>query len=287
MSKTVTEKVSLARKDGVGLGRERGASFRKVARRVFTRAWRAWFFLAILVAWWFVSLTSTSTFFPPLRDIVGRFYDLWIVGDAAENLTSSLVHFSVGYAISGVAGIGIGILLWKFTRISTAVSPLLYFIYVLPAVAILPAVAAVMGYGSEMKITIIVLAAIWPTLLNTLDGMRSIDPVRLDTAKVLHMSGFATIRSVVFPNAMPQVMAGLRNSLQVAVIMMVVSELVASTSGIGFFILNAQQSFAITDMWTGVIVLGLVGSALTLIFVAVEHVVLRWYLAARIVERNS
>ena len=68
----------------------------------------------------------------------------------------------------------------------------------------------------------------------------------------------------MFPNALPQIMAGLRNSLQVAVIMMVVSELIASTSGIGFFILDAQQRFAITEMWTGVIVLGLIGSALTL-----------------------
>ena len=117
--------------------------------------------------------------------------------------------------------------------------------------------------------------------------MRSIDPIRLDSAKVMHMSGLHTVRSVVIPNAMPQIMAGLRNSLQVAVIMMVVSELIASTSGIGFFILEAQQRFAITEMWTGVIVLALVGSVLTLLFVAVEHVVLRWYLLARAVERKS
>lgn len=255
--------------------------------RIAKSAWRAWFFLAVLVVWWFVSLSSTSTFFPPLRNIVRRLYELWIVGDSAASVVPSLIHFVIGYSISGVAGIVIGVLLWKLPRISRATSPLLYFIYVLPAVALLPAIAAVMGYGDAMKITLIVLAAIWPTLLNTLDGMRGIDPVRLDTAKVLHMSGFRTIRSVVFPNALPQIMAGLRNSLQVAVIMMVVSELIASTSGIGFFILDAQQRFAYTDMWTGIIVLGLIGSALTVIFIAVERIVLRWYIAARVVERNG
>jgi sulfonate transport system permease protein len=268
-----------------GTGRKNSPG--RVARRALTSAWKAWFFIALLVVWWFVSLNSTSTFFPPLREIVETFYELWIVGDASTTVVSSLAHFAIGYTISGVGGIVIGVLLWKLPRVSTAVSPLLYFIYVLPAVAILPAVAALMGYGTEMKVTIIVLAAIWPTLLNTLDGMRSIDPVRLDTAKVLHMSGFRTVRSVVFPNALPQIMAGLRNSLQVAVIMMVVSELIASTSGIGFFILDAQQRFAITEMWTGVIVLGLIGSALTLVFLAIEHIVLRWYIEQRIVEKNS
>lgn len=271
----------------VDTGRRRGSAPLRALGRVAKSAWRAWFFIALIVLWWFLSLNSTSTFFPPLRNIMVTFYELWIVGDAAVSVLPSLAHFAIGYTISAVGGILIGALLWRLPRTSTAVSPLLYFIYVLPAVAILPAVAAIMGYGAEMKITIIVLAAIWPTLLNTLDGMRSIDPVRLDTAKVLHMSGFRTMRTVVFPNALPQIMAGLRNSLQVAVIMMVVSELIASTSGIGFFILDAQQRFAITEMWTGVIVLGLIGAVLTLIFVAIERVVLRWYYEARAVEKNS
>ena len=150
-----------------------------------------------------------------------------------ERSWSSLEHFAVGYTIAGLLGVGVGALLWKFHRLGHAVSPLLYFVYVIPTAALLPAIVAVMGIGSSMKITIIVLAAVWPTLLNTLDGMRGIDPVKLDTAKVLHMSGPRTVRTVVLPGAMPQIMAGLRHSLQIAVIMMVVSELVASRRGSG------------------------------------------------------
>lgn len=134
-----------------------------------------------------------------------------------------------------------------------------------------------------MTIAVIVLASVWPTLLNTVAGMRGVDPLQLGTARVLHMSPLRTVRSVVLPAALPQIMAGLRNSLQISIIMMVVSELVASTSGIGF-ILDAQQRFAITDMWTGIIVLAVVGSLLTLVFVAVERLVLGWYIGARAVE---
>jgi ABC-type nitrate/sulfonate/bicarbonate transport system permease component len=261
------------------------------ARPLLGRVWgafsRVWFFAAVVVAWWVLSANSTSTFFPPLQDIVRRFYELWIVGDTASTLTASLVNFVLGYGGSSLLGILFGALLWRFTRIAHAVSPLLYFIYVIPSVAMLPAVIAVMGIGTGMKITIIILAAIWPTLLNTLDGMQGVDAIKLDTAKVLHMSAFRTVRSVVLPGALPQIMAGLRHSLQIAVIMMVVSELVASTSGIGFFILDAQQRFAFTDMWTGIIVLALLGSALTFLFIAVERVVLAWYIGARSVEEKG
>jgi ABC-type nitrate/sulfonate/bicarbonate transport system permease component len=249
--------------------------------------WRLWFFALILVLWWVLSADSTSTFFPPLKNIVQSLYDTWIVGEARSDLYSSLKHFGIGYAIAGVLGIGVGALLWKFQRVGHAVTPVLYFIYVIPTAALLPAIVAIMGIGSSMKITIVVLAAIWPTMLNTLDGMRGIDPIKLDTAKVLHMSPLRTVRTVVLPGAMPQIMAGLRHSLQIAVIMMVVSELIASTEGIGFFILEAQQRFAITTMWTGIIVLALVGSVLTFLFIAVERVVLAWYIGARAVEQKG
>jgi sulfonate transport system permease protein len=256
-------------------------------RRAWSSIWRLWFFAAILVLWWVLSADSRSTFFPPLQRILERLHALWIVGDARRELWSSLGHFAVGYTLAGLLGVGVGALLWKFRRVGDAVSPVLYFIYVIPTAALLPAIVAIMGIGSAMKITIIVLAAVWPTMLNTLDGMRGIDPLKLDTARVLHMSALRTVRTVVLPGAMPQIMAGLRHSLQVSVIMMVVSELVASQSGIGFFILEAQQRFAITEMWTGIIVLALVGSALTFLFIAVERVVLAWYIGARAVERKG
>jgi ABC-type nitrate/sulfonate/bicarbonate transport system permease component len=264
----------------------RSATRRNPLKRLAS-IWRLWFFVLLVVLWWVLSANSTSTFFPPLKNIVEGLWNSWILGDARSDLYSSLEHFAVGYTIAGVLGVAIGAVLWKFQRVGHAVTPVLYFVYVIPTAALLPAIVAIMGIGASMKITIIVLAAIWPTMLNTLDGMRSVDPIKLDTAKVLHMSPARTVRTVVLPGAMPQIMAGLRHSLQIAVIMMVVSELIASTEGIGFFILEAQQRFDITTMWTGIIVLAVVGSALTFCFIAVERVVLAWYIGARAVEQKG
>lgn len=263
-----------------GPGRAVAAALRRAVAAV---GW-LWFLAALVVAWWFLSADSTSTYFPPLRTILSRLYELWIVGDAKTQLVPSLEHFAVGYGIAGVAGIALGALLWGVRPLRESTSPLLYFCYVLPAPALLPAVITLFGIDTTMKVAIIAFAAIWPTLLNTLDGMRGVDEVKLDTARALNMSPLRTARSVVLPAAMPQIVAGLRNSLQVAIILMVVSEMTASTSGIGFFILTAQQTFNITDMWTGIIVLAVLGSALNLVFVAVERVVLAWHYGARAVE---
>lgn len=240
-----------------------------------------WLFVVLAVAWWVGSAGSSSPFFPPLEEIVRGLYDQWIVGDAKQHLASSLQNFGFGYVIAGLAGVAIGTLLWVVRSAQEAVSPFLYFVYVLPSPVLIPAAMTIFGIGAAMKVVIIAFAAVWPTLLNTLDGMRGVDPLKLDTARVLGMSRFRIVRSVVLPAALPQIVAGLRNSLQVAIILMVVSELVASTSGIGFFILNAQQSFSFVDMWTGIIVLAVIGSALNLLFVLIESRVLFWHYGSR------
>ena len=243
-----------------------------------------WLFAVLAVVWWVTSAGSTSPYFPPLETILRRLWQLWVIGHAKDQLAASLEHFAFGYAIAGLAGIGIGALLWSLRTVREATSPFIYFLYVLPTPVLVPAIMTIFGIGFTMKVVIIAFAAVWPTLLNTLDGMNGVDRVKLGSARVLGLSGPATLRSVVLPAAMPQIVAGLRNSLQVSIILMVVSEIVASTGGIGFFILSAQQNFSFTDMWTGIIVLALVGSLLNLLFVLAEHRVLHWHYGARATE---
>jgi sulfonate transport system permease protein len=240
-----------------------------------------WLFAALAAVWWVWSARSHSPYFPPLPVILRRFWALWIVGRAKGQLASSLGHLALGYTIAAIAGIGTGALLWSRRAAAEAASPYLYFLYVLPTPVLVPAIVAVFGIGFTMKVVVIAAAAVWPTLLNTLDGMSGVDQVTLDTAATLGLSRSRAVASVVLPAAAPQIVAGLRASLQVAIILMVVSEIVASTGGIGSFILTAQQSFAFVDMWTGIIMLALLGSALNLAFVAAERRVLHWHHAVR------
>lgn len=256
------------------------ASFGFVNRlsRVLTALWLP---VLLVALWWFLTSQSTSPFFPPLPDILVETWNQWVVFGAWTNAVSSLQNLLFGYVFGVLIGIVGGSLLWRLRYLRIAVNPLIYFLYVLPAPALLPAMIAIFGIGDMRQIALIALGSIWPTLLNTLDGMRGIDIVKFDTAKALRLGGWRTYFSLVLPGAGPQIFAGLRASLTVGIILMVVSEMVAAQSGIGYFILQAQAEFAIKKMWTGIIVLALIGTVLNYLFVFIERVSLRWYYRSR------
>ena len=256
----------------------RGAS---LAGRALTRLWLP---VALVAGWWIWSAGSTSLYFPPLSKILTALWTQWATGRARDQLASSLEHLIVGYALACVLGIGFGALLWSLRYVRDATSPYLYFLYVLPAPVLVPAAMTLFGLGFTMKVVLIAFAAMWPTLLNTLDGMRGVDPLALDTARALGVPPSRRVPLVVLRAASPQIAAGLRNSLQVAIILMVVSEWIASTDGIGYYIENAQQSFDYPGMWSGIIVLAIIGTVANLAFVVAENRVLHWHYGARAVE---
>ncbi len=109
------------------------------------------------------------------------------------------------------------------------------------------------------------------------DGIASVDQGLLDTAKVFGITGRERLRKVLLPSAGPQIFAGMRTSLSLAVILMVISEMVASTNGLGYFVLNSERSFAIPEMWSGIIVLGILGYLLNLVLLLIERHVLGWH----------
>jgi ABC-type nitrate/sulfonate/bicarbonate transport system permease component len=135
-----------------------------------------------------------------------------------------------------------------------------------------------LGLGNEMKIFTIAFSCFFPVLLNTYAGVRSVDPIQINTARTFGKSAAVTLRKVILPAALPQIFTGMRISLAIALIMVVISEMVASVDGIGYFILSAQRSFRVPDMYAGVITLGLLGYALNAVFMRIERRVLRWHI---------
>lgn len=250
-------------------------------RRVGAVLTSLWLPVLLVAIWWFVTANSSSPFLPPLGDILVETWNQWVVLGAWTNAVVSLRNLFIGYLFGVLIGIVGGSLLWRLRYLRISVNPIIYFLYVLPAPALLPAMIAIFGIGDMRQIALIALGSIWPTLLNTLDGMRGIDTVKFDTARGLRLGGWRTYTRLVLPGASPQIAAGMRASLTVGIVLMVVSEMVAANSGIGFFILQAQAEFAIKKMWTGILVLALIGTALNYLFVFVERRVLRWYYRSR------
>jgi ABC-type nitrate/sulfonate/bicarbonate transport system permease component len=145
----------------------------------------------------------------------------------------------------------------------------------------LPFVLVTLGSSDLARVAVIVIGSVWPVLLNTIDGVRGVDPVALDMAAGFRLSRWSRIRRVVLPAAGPQIAVGLRTGLAVALILMIISEMQGAANGLGFRVLNAQRSFDTAGMFAGIIVIGLVGLIVNLAFVRAERRMLRWYHGAR------
>jgi ABC-type nitrate/sulfonate/bicarbonate transport system permease component len=252
-----------------------------IARRI----WR--WLLAILIAgwlpvllitwWWNASADSENPFFPPLELIWEQFKVNWVFLNVPIHLLPSLENLFAGFAIAVIAGIGLGALIGTSEAAARYVEPIVDFFRSIPPVALVPVFILLLGLDSAMRIASIAFAASFPILIATIEGVRQTSAVLLDTACVFRLTRAQLLWQVRLPNAMPVVFAGLQVGLQVAFIVTIASEYLGSGFGLGAFTLIASDSFMILDAWTGVLLLGLLGYALSLVFDLVERASLGWY----------
>lgn len=242
---------------------------------------------ALFALWWFASADSQSFFLPPLREILVTFGNVWFSGRMLTDVVPSVLRLFAGYGLAAALGVGIGAAIGSYPRLRQTVEPVLEFARAVPPPVIVPILIVVAGIGHTMKILVIVFGCVWPILLNTAEGVRGVDQVLVDTARSCRMRASSRLLKVTLPAASPQIFAGLRQGLSIGIILMVISEMFAATNGIGFTIVRFQRSFAIPEMWSGIILLGLLGFALSLLFRAVEARVLHWYEGVRAAERDG
>ncbi|MFB7085645.1 ABC transporter permease [Streptomyces sp. NPDC056296] len=235
---------------------------------------------ALLTLWWFVSSASTSLYFPPLQTIVTALHQDWFSARFASDVLPSLGHLAAGFALATAAGVLVGLVLGRIPFLADTVTPLLEFARATPSVALVPAAVLLLGVGTEVQVVVIASATIWPILLNTIDGVRGLDPMIADVARSYRIRRLD--RTVMaLRAASPQVVAGMRTALALGIIMIVFSEMVGSTHGIGFQLLQAQRSFDIPGMWAGMVLLGVLGYLLNIAFHGFERAVLGWHRGMR------
>lgn len=242
--------------------------------------------LVLIAAWWLATAGGSNFFFPPLPSILQSFGSTWLSPSLLlDDVVPTLIRLGVGLAISTFIGIALGVVLGLAPRISDTVAPITEFLRAVPGVALLPAALLLFGIGPAMPISLIVYGTVWPILLNTIDGVRGIDPAVKDVAASYRISMRDRLFLIILPAASPQIIAGLRTALAIGVTVIVFAEMIGSTNGIGFQILQSQRSFAIPQMWAGIVFLGLLGFILNVLFWAFESSILRWHRGMRATDR--
>jgi ABC-type nitrate/sulfonate/bicarbonate transport system permease component len=233
--------------------------------------------LLLLVAYDVWARGAGDFFFPPLSVIGDTFAHDWLFARIPTDLLPSLARMLAGYVIAVALGVAAGLLLGLSRTLATALEPVLQFLRALPPPALIPVSLLVFGAGDSAKVFLIVLGALWPVLLNTVNGVRGVDPTALDMARSYRIPARARLFRVVLPAALPRIFAGARTALSIAIILMVVSELVGASNGVGYTVQLAQRGFNIPEMWAGTVLLGLLGFAFNVLFVGLERRVLRWH----------
>ena len=272
--------------EGIGIDRRYARAFSAIQ----SFAVRYGLGIALVIVWEYAARKAGSIFFPPPSEILHRAATLWLSGppqrlflsdSVFQDVIPSLLRLMGGWALAVLIGVPLGILIGRSRNLSDLVNPALQFLRAIPGPALIPIFIILLGTESTMRVTLIAFGSVWPILLNTIEGTRTVDPVQLDTVQAFRIPRHARLWRIVLPAALPKIFAGMRVSLALAVILMVVSELVASTSGIGYRIQNAQIMFLLTDMWCGIVLLALIGYTLTWLFLKFEGRVLGWHRGAR------
>jgi ABC-type nitrate/sulfonate/bicarbonate transport system permease component len=259
---------------------------RTVVRYVGWALGRIWLVVGLLILWEFLTRARADPFFPPPSDILPVLRETWFSGpaehlfltsEAFDDFTPSLAHIFVGWLAASFFGIVLGVAVGRSRTVSEYFDPLIEFGRAIPPPTLIPFFIIIFKIADPMYIAVIAFGVVWPVLLNTIDGARTVDALQLDTAKVFGVTGWQRLWLVILPAAAPKIFAGLRLSLSLALILMVISELIGAVAGIGDHLVTAQRTFQLPAMWAGILLLSILGVLLNGAFVLVERRVLAWH----------
>ncbi|MEU6390437.1 ABC transporter permease subunit [Streptomyces sp. NPDC046939] len=246
------------------------------------RALLRWTVLLLAVGVWEVAARARgSVFFPPPSRIARHAYALWfsgparhlfLTGDALGTIGPSLGRMAAGFSVAAAVGGVLGVVVGRSRRAYALCDPVLQFARAVPPPALVPVFVVVLDFGTPMQVASIVFSAVWPVLINTAEGARNTDPLRMEVAAVLRLTPVERLRFVIVPSALPRVFAGLRLSLSLALILMVFSELLPGTeNGIGFTLTDAQSRSDLPTVWAALALLGVLGYLLNSGLLAIER----------------
>jgi ABC-type nitrate/sulfonate/bicarbonate transport system permease component len=193
-------------------------------------------------------------------------------GQALATILLMLQGWLIACAVAAALGAVIG--LWRPVR--EALEPTLEFMRPLPASAIIPVAIALFGLTPGMVLGVVAFGSLWPVLLATVHGFKAVEPRLVEVSAALGMTRAAFIRKIGLPNAVPDILAGMRLSLTVALILAVVTEMLAGQSGLGTAILLAGRAFRSADIFAGLLLLAVIGLVSNLALQAAERRLLRW-----------
>jgi len=217
-----------------------------------------------------------SVNWPPFSAVLVALFRGLADGELVSVIGSTLWRMARGYAIGCAIGVPLGIAVALSRPVRWTLEPTIELLRPIPVPAIIPPLIFVFGINDPLKLFAVAFAVLFPVALNTMSGVASVDPIYVQVARTFGVSRVRTLYRVVFPASLPFVLAGLRTSLALALVVAVVAEMIAGDSGVGYYLITMQFAVRSADMYAAIILLAAVAYALNWVFIAWEARVIGW-----------
>ncbi len=217
---------------------------------------------------------------PPFSAVIRMLFEMLFTGELLEHLGISLERVFFGFALSVAVAIPLGFLIGWFERVECIFDPLIQLCRNTPTLALYPLLILVLGFSEFSKAGIIFWGAVWPALLNTVEGVKNVEPLLIKSTRSMGAGKIVLFFKVILPSAFPTIFTGIRLSASRAVIILVAAEMLGADSGLGYLIFFAENHFEVDKMYTGIIALIVMGVTVNYVLVAVEKRITRWKEAA-------
>ncbi|MCC2957813.1 aliphatic sulfonate ABC transporter permease SsuC [Massilia sp. IC2-477] len=243
-----------------------------------------WALPAALIVFWQVAAQAgwlSSRILPEPLQVLAAFRSLAESGELWAHLRTSLWRAAVGFGIGAGLGLVLGLLNGSSRRAETLLDTTLQMIRNIPALALIPLVILWFGIDETAKLFLLAVGVFFPVYLNTFHGIRSADQGLIEMARSYGLSGWALYRDVILPAALPSILVGVRFSLGLVWVLLIVAETISAQSGIGYMTMNAREFLQTDVVLVGILLYALLGKAADLLARLLERRFLRWNPAYR------
>lgn len=270
------------RSEAVATPRAYSAQASRLLRAIAGFGWRiikSTLVIGLFIALWEIAPRVglvDEVFLPPFSTVVDAFLDLVRSGAMWNHVSTSLTRSLTGFSIALVVAIPVGMAIAWYKPVADFINPILELFRNTAALALLPVFILILGIGETSKIALVLYASFFPILLNSITGVRTVDPLLIKSAVSLGLSPVRLFQKVILPAAVPSIFTGVRMAAASSILVLIAAEMVGARAGLGYLITAAQQNFQIPDMYAGILAISLLGLTFNGILVALERRFSRW-----------
>ncbi|MEN3284442.1 MAG: NitT/TauT family transport system permease protein [Solirubrobacteraceae bacterium] len=254
------------------------ATLRRVGRGPL-RATRRWIAIAaFLAAWELVPRLGVvdRTFLTPFSDVLVATWHLIQDGSLWTHVHTSMVRAVAGFAIALALAIPLGLLIGWYALAAEVITPLFEVFRNTATLALLPVFTLLLGIGETSKIAIVVYACSFPIVMNTITGVREVDPLLIKSARSMGLGSARLFQKVILPAAVPTIFTGVRMAGSYAILVLVAAEMVGAKAGLGYLINYSQYNFQVPNMYAGILTISVIGVAVNALLVGLERRFSSW-----------